>query len=220
MTSASPAADKGGNHAADTNRIATHASKATDVIAALRGATASRHSTLDAAMPLAGNAPDLHDYARHLQILRAWLAPIESELLRFADGPQDVAILPDTRRLALIDSDLADPALATVGLPPPASIAASPIPVHPEAAYRWGICYVIEGSQLGGAVLYRNLSDRLAPHPLRYLSGDGHPPGPRWQRFLRSIREQVRSDEDIALACSGACAAFDSIIAMVERRGG
>jgi heme oxygenase len=45
-------------------------------------------------------------------------------------------------------------------------------PLDASPAWRWGVCYVIEGSQLGGAVLYKRLHERLAPHPLRYLKGD------------------------------------------------
>jgi heme oxygenase len=71
---------------------------------------------------------------------------------------------------------------------------------------------VIEGSQLGGAVLYERLRERLAPHRLRYLKGDAAGPGLRWRTFMQALRAGVRTPAEIADACAGACAAFDSIL--------
>lgn len=182
-----------------------------DILAALREATTSRHAVLDQAMPLAQEGPTLDHYRAHLTLLRHWLAPIEAWQARFNDGPQDAALLPPAPHLPLLDMDLDDPAL------PGAPIAMPAVPAWPAddgAAYRWGVSYVIEGSRLGGTVLYRRLADRLAPHPLRYLQGGGVPAGPRWQHFLRVLREHVRTPAAIAAACAGACDAFDSLITL------
>jgi heme oxygenase len=78
----------------------------------------------------------------------------------------------------------------------------------------WGVCYVVEGSQLGGAVLYQRLHARLAPHPLRYLKGDAAGPGPRWRTFMLALRQQVCTPAEIAETCAGACAAFDRILSL------
>jgi len=179
-----------------------------DALAALRAATSARHERLDSGLPLSGPAPDVRDYATHLTMVRDWLAPLQGWLDGFADGPQTV--LPALGRLALIDADLNEP-----GMPPLRA------PSHPHAwpqdasaAYRWGVAYVIEGSQLGGKVLYGKLSERLAPHPLRYLRGAEEGPGPRWRAFMLALKEHVKSPDEIADACAGACAAFDSILAL------
>jgi heme oxygenase len=181
-----------------------------DILAALRNATASRHDELDGGMPLSRPLPGLDDYRDHLALLRRWLIPIEAWQAGFANGPQDAALLPPSPHLPLIEADLADPSLA------PGEAALPPVPWqgHDRAAYRWGVAYVIEGSRLGGAVLYRRLADRLAPHPLRYLHNDGLPPGPRWQQFMRLLRAQVQGEAAIADACQGARDAFDSLIAL------
>ena len=50
-----------------------------DVLAALRQATRSRHERLDSGLPLSAPDATLADYARHLQLLRAWLAPFRAE---------------------------------------------------------------------------------------------------------------------------------------------
>ena len=86
-------------------------------------------------------------------------------------------------------------------------------PAQGSAGWRWGVCYVIEGSQLGGAVLYKRLAPALAPHPLAYLRGNGSP-GPRWQQFLAALRTHVVEPAQIEDACAGARDAFDRLIAL------
>jgi heme oxygenase (biliverdin-IX-beta and delta-forming) len=184
-----------------------------DVLAALRDATASRHHTLDSGLPLAADAPDLSDYAAHLNLLRTWLTPLQAWLAGYTDGPQGADGLPPTRGLGLIDADLSDPSLARAPLAKPA---ATSWPNDASPAYRWGVSYVIEGSQLGGAVLYQRLQERLSPHPLRYLRGEPDGPGPRWRAFMLALRAHVRGEAAIAQACAGACDAFDAILALSE----
>ena len=183
-----------------------------DALAALRAATSERHERLDSGLPLSGPAPDMHDYATHLTLVRDWLAPLQAWLDGFDDGPQTV--LPAVERLALIDADLNEPGM------PPLRVPSAPHawPQDASAAYRWGVAYVIEGSQLGGKVLYGKLAERLAPHPLRYLRGAGEGPGPRWRAFMLALKEHVKSPDEIADACAGACAAFDSILTLAPLR--
>lgn len=187
-----------------------------DVLAALRAATAARHAELDANTPLAAPQVDLAAYGAHLRLLEHWLAPVSAWLAGFDDGPQ----LPDY--LGAIRADLAHSALASAAarleqatagqvLPPPSW------PARAGAAYRWGVCYVVEGSQLGGAVLYKRLAPALAPHPLAYLGGNGSP-GPRWQQFLAALRAHVVEPAQIKDACAGARDAFDRLIALNHAR--
>ncbi len=140
-------------------------------------------------------------------MLRAWLAPIEAWLCGYTDGPQ--ALMETRERLAVIDADLADPAMPVLARP---DLGTEVWPSNASAAYRWGVCYVVEGSQLGGAVLYQRLSGVLAPHPLRYLQGQAEGPGPRWRQFMQALREQVQGAADIGQACQGARDAFDRIL--------
>jgi heme oxygenase len=189
------------------------AARESDALAALRAATASRHQELDSGLPIGAPDATLHDYAAHLHMLHAWLAPLHAWLDGFDDGPG----FAHGARLALIEADLGEPGM------PPAPLAQltkvqAPWPAAASAAYRWGVCYVIEGSQLGGAVLYQRLADRLAPHPLRYLKGDAAGPGPRWRGFMLALRAAVRTPAEIADACAGACAAFDRILALGMHR--
>lgn len=194
------------------------AAHAADPLAALRAATASRHELLDGSLPIGAPDARLDHYAAHLALLRAWLAPLQAWSARYADGPQREARFDNAARLALIDADLAEP-----GMPAAPAAAAAPArdawPDGTSAAWRWGVAYVVEGSQLGGAVLYARLRDRLAPHPLRYLKGETEGPGPRWRAFMQALRAHVRTPAEIAEACAGACAAFDRILALRNQDG-
>jgi heme oxygenase len=182
-----------------------------DVLTALRQATAERHAELDSRTPLAAEAPDLRAYHDHLRLLEAWLAPIQRWLEQDVDGPP--ARLARRDYLNLIRADLAHPALAGMAV----RVGAEDMRWAPQEdqAYRWGVAYVIEGSQLGGAVLYKRLAQRLAPHPLDYLRGEGSP-GPRWQQFLAALRGAVTTPEQIEQACRGARQAFDSLIGLLN----
>jgi len=179
-----------------------------DVLSALRAATAARHAELDAHTPLAAAQVDLAAYGAHLRLLEQWLAPVPQWLDGFADGPR----LPDY--LAAIRADLAHDTVPA----PAAPAGVQPAwPAQASAAYRWGVCYVVEGSQLGGAVLYKRLAPVLAPHPLAYLRGSGSP-GPRWQQFLAALRAHVTEPQQIDDACRGAREAFDRLIALNRAR--
>jgi heme oxygenase len=187
------------------------ATPSNDPLAALRGATAHQHAILDTGLPLAQAHATLDDYRKYLLMLRAWLTPIESWLARFHDGPQGPDAPPAVRRLGIIDADLASGAPAPPGTP---AELFDGWPDDASAAYRWGVCYVVEGSQLGGVVLYRRLAEQLAPHPLNYLKGGDGGPGPRWRAFSEALRTHVRGSEQIGEACAGACAAFEQILAL------
>jgi heme oxygenase len=190
-----------------------------DVLTALRQATAQQHAELDSSTPMALPEPDLRAYHDHLRLLEAWLAAIQLWLDAAGEdaGEHLPAGLARRDYLGLIRADLAHPALA--GMP---SLALRQgmdwPPLAHSAAYRWGVSYVIEGSQLGGAVLYKRLARQLAPHPLAYLRGEGSP-APRWRCFIAGLRAAVTTPQQIDQACRGARQAFDSLIALLEQLG-
>jgi heme oxygenase len=184
------------------------------VLVALRSATAARHELLHEIMPLSVESVDLRDYLAHLVILREWLEPLEAWIETFDDGPQSPSAQMRTNRLGLIDADLSDKSVRRDDLP---STVASPGRARwwlnaGSAAYRWGVCYVIEGSQLGGAVLYTRLRERLSPHPLAFLASGRESLGARWRAFTHRMAEEVTSPATIDEACRGAADAFDVLI--------
>lgn len=206
--------------------VARAAPAAPDVLAALRAATGARHALLHEIMPLSVESVALRDYLSHLAILRDWLEPLEAWLAAFSDGPQSPSRLPivavPMNRLALIEADLAHEsaheAMASQDL---ACLLRSERgrgwQGDASAAYRWGVGYVIEGSQLGGAVLFARLKDRLAPHPLAYLNAGRESLGARWQAFLRAMTVEVSTPKLIDEACRGAAEAFDRLIELARR---
>lgn len=186
--------------------------RSTDVLSALRLATRERHDFIDGEMPLSKESPSLSDFRDHLLILRVWLTPLEHWLGNFTDGPQKEEYMLRSERIALIDDDLAY--LSEQSLTRPVSF---PFELNLNAlsnspCYRWGVCYVIEGSQLGGAVLQKRFAALFATHPFRYLSADNTQPAERWLRFIGHMRNEVKDEADILQACEGACYAFDYLV--------
>jgi heme oxygenase (biliverdin-IX-beta and delta-forming) len=183
---------------------------APDALDAVREATRARHAYVDTHMPLAQAAAGLRHYREHLALLAQWLAPLQQQLaaqpgplLRYATVMQ--------RRLAQMHADL-----AATGASPAPQDAAPALPPQ-AAAFWWGVAYVIEGSQLGAAVLHRQLSATLAPFEPAYLGGAAQGPGGAWRTFLADLREHVSGAQPVAQCCRGACWAFDRLIALLPR---
>ena len=174
-----------------------------DILDALRQATAPLHAQVDQCLPLARPSPTLSDYRSHLRVLNDWLhqlAHIEPALPALA-----------THRIQLA-GDLA----ACEALLPPDAVTHSPAVSTKTArspAFAWGVSYVLEGSRLGGRVLYRQLAERLAPHPLNYLQGAGEQTGTHWKAFIAQLRAQAFSPAEIRSACDGAVHAFETLLA-------
>jgi heme oxygenase len=177
------------------------ATRESTVLAALRAATRELHRLVDQSMPLSNADPTLGDYVDHLQLMRAWLHPLERWL-----GSRAI------REIALIDADLVEAGVSP--LRNEADVGRFAWPSNVNDAYRWGVRYVIEGSRLGAAVLHRRLKDRLAPNKLRYLQGGDEASAEHWPAFLRNLRAAVFTPADIADACQGARAGFDALLAL------
>lgn len=183
---------------------------ATDAVAELRRATHALHERLDSQLPLGRQAPSLADYATHLRVLRDWQQALAPWLSRTASMAGQITLLAQ---------DLEDCPPCCL---PAAYVRAADLDVVLQVddgseAFCWGIAYVLEGSRLGGQVLYKRLHERLAPHPLRYLQhGTG---GPSWSETLKTLRAQLVSPPSQAAACRGAVAAFELLLARFELAG-
>lgn len=142
---------------------------------ALRSTTAGVHARLDAALS-ESSLSRRADYLAFLKATRAVLAPMELAL--------SCCVLPwrYAPRCAALDADLR--ALATV--PPPVELHLAAHVVDTASAL--GCVYVLEGSRLGGQVLARRLSARLAPADCQfgYLAED-RTGLQRWPAFVQCL---------------------------------
>ena len=199
---------------------------ATDALQALRHATAARHSQLDSGLPIARADAGLADYLHHVHALSAWLQALWPALEDLQAREAGFCFAP-AARLSALREDLAHPASDPV-LPWPRPSAGTQLSLdralarHPDQAdaVRWGLAYVVEGSQLGGQVLYRGLAPRLAPHPLRTLLGEGAGTGARWKAFMALLRARVATEPALEAACDGAVAGFAGLQAHFEAAEG
>ncbi len=185
----------------------------------LRAATAPLHATVDAAMPLAQPHATLADYQRHLLVLQDWFAALSLALPGLPGLAQEQrGVARDAEGCARLLGDA-----GTAAPPPPGVLAAlRGLADGPQSeAARWGVRYVIEGSHLGGQVLYRRLAAALAPHPLDYLRGAGPgaaAPGARWRQFLLGLAEQRWDTAAQGAATEAARHAFELLIACLHAR--
>ncbi len=182
-----------------------------DAVQAMRGATHALHQELDQNLPLARADASLADYAMHLCVLRDWQQGLAPWLRRAGQNDSP---------LALIAADLADCAASGIHVAEPTVPDLSVLRAADDGsdAFCWGTAYVLEGSRLGGQVLYRRLHAQLAPHPLRYLGGRGAD-GPGWPQFLATLRGKLASPDDCEAGCKGAIAAFQVLLAQFRQQG-
>lgn len=178
-----------------------------DPVRALRLATGVLHERLDKNLPLARVRPTLEDYRNHLWVLWRWQLALKPWLARVLDNDWS---------LALIAQDLADfPESGNSTPPPPPDLEVFRQMDDGSAAFCWGVAYVLEGSRLGGQVLYRSLSKSLAPHPLRYLANT-QSGGSTWPVTLAALRKNLATEPAQASGCKGAVAAFELLIAQFQ----
>ncbi len=154
----------------------------TDPLARLRAATAQLHAELDAGLPLARDRAGPRDYQQHLALLRTWVG-----LLR--DGGARLALLDE--EAAALDAELAECERVTGRRAPVIAVPAAAQPALEADGADWGLAYVLQGSRLGGQVLYKRLAQAMAPLRLGYLQGAGGATGARWKAFVAQLKTEL-----------------------------
>ena len=135
----------------------------------LRDATAAYHRRVDTAFS-AFDLTRADDYRRFLSAHVRVLPALEDMV---AAGTPWSGWSP---RASLLMADFQD-----MQTQPPAAMVLS---LSTDAAARWGIQYVLEGSKLGGRVLASRVAQDL---PRRYLASANDPQA--WQRFQAELNE-------------------------------
>ncbi|SEK01995.1 MULTISPECIES: biliverdin-producing heme oxygenase [unclassified Variovorax] len=185
-----------------------------DVLRALRTATHALHEALDSQLPIAREDASLADYAAHLRALRPWLESVRQALAGAGDPGLDRVARRTERRLAALMLDLEDASVAS------AAPSFAPLDAHclvdgaRDPAFAWGLAYVLEGSQLGGAAMHKRLGPRLAPHPMRYFQPVDAPEGlaAQWKDFVAQLAAALRDPAAVDAARRGAVAGFETLM--------
>ena len=197
--------------------VAGLAPSVAEVLRPLRTATHALHEALDARLPIAREDASLADYAAHLRALRPWLESVRQALAVSGDPGLDRVARRTERRLAALALDLEDagPAQSLLhgeaAAPADAQLLAGPAR---DPAFAWGLAYVLEGSQLGGASMFKRLGPRLAPHPLRYFQPVDAPEGlpAQWKDFVAQLAAALRDPSAVEAAQRGAVAGFRTLM--------
>lgn len=114
--------------------------------------------------------------------------------------------LPSRRRLARIERDLADLGSAA----PIDAPARAPLPAWPTAL---GWLYVVEGSALGGAVIYK-MAARLGldqQFGASHLAPPSHGVAAHWRHFTAALNALPLTDHEEQQVVAGARAAFSAV---------
>lgn len=190
---------------------ATLAAPAESALAALRGATHSRHRAIEQVMDLRRLREPAH-YARVLQVFDAFLGPWE-DAVAAALPPQRRDWLRARSRRAFLRDDLRFLSL-------PAHAAAPPqVPLATPAA-AWGSLYVLEGSALGGQAITRALATAgVRPGAgASYFHGWGEATGRMWHEFRALLETELAQPACLAAACEAACRTFDALSASLSEK--
>lgn len=170
---------------------------------ALRHATQDAHRLVEAVPLMQALAQGQVDSAAYAQILRrhhALLAGFEAQLANWLTTLVGNGWHYRRRVPALRDD------LRALGQQPDLPAA---LPASADDAARWGMLYVIEGSQLGGRVIARNLRKQqpALAGALRYFElADGDPAG--WRRFQAALDRRLATPSARDAAIGGAQAMF------------
>lgn len=184
--------------------------------AELRTATRDLHHRLDHHIllaPLVRSGIRMADYGLALQSLYAINAPTENAIADYIHArglPFDYASrrrMPDL--LADLDYlSLSIPHLAWAG------------PSICSSGQLVGSLYVLEGSALGGRVIFKQLQSTLKLSELtggRFFAGHGEKTMPMWQEFWKFAAD-ICPHEQLSDATEAATALFESILPLLDRR--
>lgn len=182
----------------------------------LREATRDIHAAFESELKIAMPNAGRNEYRLFIEAMWGWLSPFEDALWR-SEWPEHFDahsrngkrtwLLEDLRVAGLNDEEIAR-------LP----VAACDLDLDSQAS-RFGIVYVLEGSQLGSQVLLKRLSPLLAPWPTRWLRGYGVDVGRQWRSFIHSIDMHLSDSTSRRIAAQSARHTFASLQSWFSLRG-
>jgi heme oxygenase len=181
---------------------------------ALRSATRALHHRLDhhpLLAPLLSQDVRIEQYATALCGLFRIVAPLEQVLADYIARHHPGYDYQKRRRAAFLGSDIGQ-----LGYELPAIYSA--LPIIRNDAELVGKLYVLEGSTLGGRVIFRQLQKSLGIDQMRagsFFYGHGEHSETMWQEFWR-FAEPLCPTSDHAKAQQAACDVFATYLSILE----
>lgn len=184
--------------------IPSAVSSGNELLNSLRLGTADIHRTLDERVS-SGSIVSLGGYVRFLTMHARILPDAELWLSR----QPDFDAMPDSRARLRASELRRDFQLLGIDMPAPQNMS-----FLNETASVAGICYVLEGSRLGGAYLTRLLSLNGSSHPIHFLSHgrEQH----LWPTFLAWLSAREMSPASIGKATAAARNMFGAYLSALE----
>ena len=191
----------------------------------LRASTAPLHRQAEAALAMMDASMSLETYRSRLLMLHSFYRDVEPTIVSHAGWAELGIDMRERRKLPLLASDLAfveerlrrgeaDTAREATGAPITTELDS---PIHWLASFpaALGAAYVLEGSTLGGAILYRHLSRvlDLGEGPgARFFHCYGEETGTRWKQFVDALNRAPLDAEGMRCAVAGAVGTFGLLI--------
>ena len=173
-------------------------------LAQLRAATAPTHQRLDDSLDVSSRPWSLGIHRRWLSLTWGLLAPLERDLAVWAQQDPDALDVVARER-----ADLAMTDLRVLGLEDAALADLQECPDVPRATMRsaaLGVCYVLDGSTLGGRLIARAaVAAGVPPQACASLTGrDGA--GRRWRETTAVL--DALPEDDVSAVVDAAIATF------------
>ncbi|WP_297332568.1 biliverdin-producing heme oxygenase [Flavobacterium sp.] len=177
----------------------------------LRNTTAKSHEALES-LPISKKITDpevtLPEYKAYLQLMYGVVYDTEALVLHVLE-----TIMPDIesrRKTTAIAKDLA----AIGAVLPQTGSPLQKAEYTGDTAFALGVMYVVEGSSLGGRVIYKNIETSLGlneSNGASYFAGYGGTTGSKWKSFIDVLTGYADEHECEDEIIAGANFAFDAI---------
>ena len=179
----------------------------------LRNATSQSHTNLES-LPVSVSIikPDVttNEYGRYLSLMHDVVADVEENIF-----PVLRDIIPDLKdrvKKHFLEQDLVALGVVKEDIQRPIT----KLNKTASLGFALGIMYVVEGSSLGGRVIYKNINTALGydeENGARYFAGYGGQTGSHWKKFLDVLVQYETNHNCGEAIIAGADYAFKAISA-------
>lgn len=185
----------------------------------LRNATSQSHTNLEN-LPISASImkPDVstQEYGHYLSLMHDVVTDAEDNIF-----PLLQAIVPDLNERSkkqFLETDFQTLGVVKGRNNKPLSASITNI----TTGFALGIMYVVEGSSLGGRVIYKNINAALgydADNGARYFAGYGGQTGSHWKKFLDTLTQYEAETDCSSEIIAGAEFAFNVISSHFTQNG-